>query len=70
MATPERILLVFLDGVGIGRTPIKLEIPPGEHTLVLDDGKSEGRFTIDGDNLPDRMCFSVDGRRISQGTCK
>lgn len=69
LVTDPPAIRVELDGVALGRTPMKLEIPPGDHVIVLDDGKSTGRFPISGSNVPSKLCFSVVGRRIEQGAC-
>ena len=68
--TTPPALKVQLDGVTIGRSPMKLTVPPGAHMLTVTDDKATGSFPIAGENVPARLCYEVAGRKVKEGSCQ
>jgi hypothetical protein len=58
---------VVIDGQEMGRSPAKLELAPGSHQLTLESGKVTGTFPFDASAA--KLCFSVQGKKISQVGC-
>lgn len=59
---------VKIDGVERGRTPLKIPLDAGSHTVVVTLGKSVGSFTrtVAGDG---KWCFVESGKKIVDGPC-
>jgi hypothetical protein len=59
---------VTVDGVPMGRTPLKTELPIGTHTVVIESGKASGSFTINAGSA-ERFCFGSKGRKVFETPC-
>ena len=59
---------VKIDEVERGRTPLKIPLDAGSHTIVVTLGKSVGSFTrtVAGDG---KWCFVESGKKIVDGPC-
>jgi len=59
---------VTVDGVPMGRTPLKTTLTPETHTVVIESGKASDQFTIDASS-GDRFCFGSKRRKVWQEPC-
>lgn len=59
---------IAIDGVPMGRTPLKTQLSAGSHTVTIESGKATGTFTIDA-GLTDRFCFGAKGRKVIETGC-
>ncbi len=52
---------ILVDGVDHGRTPLKLSLPAGPHTVVLEQGGVRSTLSVDVDAATDagRFCFTA-----------
>jgi hypothetical protein len=60
---------LWVDGEPKGRTPAKLLLTPGAHTVRLESGKASGSFPITVGAGGERLCWSVDGKKVDATTC-
>jgi hypothetical protein len=61
--------VVLIDGVDVGRTPLKTELPSGTHAVTIQSGKATGTFSLDTGSAA-RFCFEAAGRKVSQTACE
>ncbi len=62
--------LVRLDGAQHGRTPAKLDVPPGRYTVEVESGGRLGRFPIQvRAGVENKWCYVFDGERAVEGAC-
>lgn len=67
--TDPPALKVKLDGVTVGRSPMKLQIGAGAHEISIEGDKASGSFPVDGGSVPGKLCFEASGRKVKQGAC-
>jgi hypothetical protein len=60
---------VLVDGIELGRTPMKLLMEAGSHDLELAHDKASASFTLAA-GTDDRWCFSAKGKEIKTTTCR
>ena len=58
-----------LDGVTVGRSPMKLQVEAGAHEITIESDKGSESFPIDGGSVPGKLCFEASGRKVKQGAC-
>ena len=62
---------LLIDGVDHGRTPQKLDLPAGQHSVVLEQGgvRSTLDITVDAGTDPSRLCFTASEGVYAPGGC-
>lgn len=62
---------LLIDGVDHGRTPQKLDLPTGQHSIVLEQGgvRSTLDVTVEAGTDPSRMCFTASEGVYAPGGC-
>jgi hypothetical protein len=60
---------VFVDGSLVGRSPMKVELTPGPHTVRIESGRASGEFPIAVADAAGKWCFSVKGKKVLAEGC-
>jgi tRNA A-37 threonylcarbamoyl transferase component Bud32 len=67
-APPTAVL--WIDNREIGRTPQKLDLAPGIHSVQVKSGEAEGEFAINvRDGAENKWCFVFAEARVVEGGC-
>jgi hypothetical protein len=54
----------------MGRTPVKLELAPGRHAVIMNSGGQEGAFIVNReDGGADNWCYSFTAQTAVIGPC-
>ncbi len=60
---------VMIDGVGAGKTPLKVDVASGSHQIRIQDGKATGAFNIDAGFMQDKWCYASKGKKVESVGC-
>jgi serine/threonine protein kinase len=70
LLTAPPVAVVWIDAREIGRTPQKLDLAPGIHSVRVKSGDAEGEFAINvKDGAANKWCYVFAEARLIEGSC-